>query len=168
MRNKILLVLFIVLAVIPVHKTNAKERTLVKIPFQDREDILRGMRRYLNQTQGIMMALSKKDFDKVESIASNILLDDERLVRLGTRENDQFMAQALEFHTLGVSDVIKSARTKSVEKTLVSMSNFIGRCNACHENFRLLEWSGKDYPPAKSKVLIPPKGFNRNDWIKKI
>lgn len=95
-----------------------------------------------------------------------MLLDERKFQNLGKRENDRFISAAMEFHTTGVREIIKSARTKSVEKTLMSLSSFVGRCNACHESFRLMEWPAKDYPPVKQKVLSAPKDYNRSDWIK--
>lgn len=148
-------------------KSERTHRTLVKLPFSEREHVLRGMRRYLGSMERMLSALSRQDYLEVERQASTMLLDERKLVNLGMRENDQFIAAAMQFHTTGVTEIIKSARTKNMQKTLVSMSSFVGRCNACHESFRLIEWPAKDYPPVKPKLLSAPKDYKRSDWVQK-
>lgn len=167
-QNKYFLIILLLIPLQLSAKSEKPQRTLVKLPFSEREHVLRGMRRYLGAMEKMLGALSRQDFLEVETQASTMLLDDRKLINLGKRENDQFIAAAMQFHSTGVTEIIKSARTKNMQKTLVSLSSFVGRCNACHESFRLIEWPDKDYPPVKPKKLSAPKDFHASEWIRKI
>ena len=164
MKSKMFIYIFLLFpAVLP----SEEQRTLVKLQFAQREIVLRGMRNNLGALEKILSALSRKDFLKVEQIATTMILNEDRLKRLATRENDQFISAAMEFHTTGVIEVIKAARKKSTEATLLSLSAFVGKCNSCHATFRLIEWPAIDYPPTKPKALKAPNDYKRSDWVKK-
>lgn len=131
------------------------QRILVKLPFKDREEILSGMRKYLKITERILIEIPNKNYEKIGQLISKIEIDKDRLYRLATRENENFMELAYKFHSTEVEKVKIAVREKNQEKLIAAMGNFLGSCNQCHDQYRLIEWKGKDYPaPVSNKKFI--------------
>ncbi len=166
MKNKLIFLLLLCFF-LDINAFAKDNRTLLKLPYATREDMLRSMRKYIGTMENILKALSKKDFVKVEELASYWLLGEQGKINLALKGNDQFIAMAVEFHTTGAVEIIKAARKKNLEATLMSLSSFFGRCNACHANFRLTEWPSTDYPPAAPKVIKIPSDYNEHEWIRR-
>lgn len=130
-------------------------RVLIKIPYQDREEILRGMRKYLKITEKILLETSKNNYSEIERVISKIEVDKERLNRLSTRENIEFMELAYKFHDEEVKNIKESAKNKNQAEMILAISKFIKSCTHCHDRFRLIEWGDKKYPAAKpNKIFI--------------
>jgi hypothetical protein len=164
MTNKLLL-FFLILLIFPTYSED--NRILLKLPYKNREQLLKGMRNNIFLTEKILLALSNNDFKKVEKIASTWLLDPKNSKNLTYRNDPNFIALAVDFHTNGAVEIIKAARTKNMSKTLESLSNFYNRCNICHETYRVTEWPETKYPePTAIPLKIPPK-YNFSDWFTK-
>ncbi len=130
------------------------KRIVVKLPFNDREEILSGMRKYLKITERMLREISTKNYSEVERLISKIEMDKDRLYRISKRENLSFMELAYRFHSVEVQNIKNAAKEKNQDKLILAISNFIGSCNHCHDRYQLIEWGGKDYPAA-----IPNKKF---------
>jgi cytochrome c556 len=115
-------------------------RVLVNTTIEDKDRILKGMRRNLKFVEKILEALSREDFKEVENIAGKMLLSEEKSARINSRENDQFNKLAIEFHGQGAMEVVRAAKTKNTAMTLQSLSSLINKCNVCHDQYRLVEW----------------------------
>jgi len=136
-------------------------RTLVKIPFKDREEVLMGMRKYLKLTEKILNEISNKNYANMEVLISKIQMDSDRLYRLSKRENLAFMELAYKFHSEEVENVKIAAMEKDQGKAVRAMSKFIGSCNFCHDRFRLIEWSGQNYSEPNSNKKFIEKYINK-------
>lgn len=168
MKSKITLILIITFKILLQTSWAEDDRILLKIPFKSREDFLRGMRQNNGLMEKVLRALSKKDFKQVEKIASVWLLDVKKAKNLPYRYDPNFIALAVDFHTNGTVEIIKAARSKNMEATLSSLANFYGRCNACHETYRVIEWpENKTYPNPTAQPLNIPKNYNYSDWATK-
>jgi Holliday junction resolvase-like predicted endonuclease len=144
-----------------------ESRILLKLPYENREEILKSMRNNNNIMEKILLALSKKDFKKVEKLASLWLLNTNKSLKLPFRYDPNFIALAVDMHTTGTVEIIKAARKKDMSETLRSLSNFYNRCNSCHETYRVVEWPDKKYPEPKPVPLDIPKFYKYEDWIAK-
>ena len=144
-----------------------ESRILLKLPYENREEILKSMRNNNFIMEQILLALSKKDFKKVEKLASLWLLNTKKAEKLPFRSDPNFIALAVDMHTTGTVEIIKAARKKDMSETLRSLSNFYNRCNSCHETYRVVEWPDKKYPEPSAVPLIVPKFYNYNDWVAK-
>ena len=165
MINKSILLFFSLIIHFP---TNAEDkRVLLKLPYDNREDLLKGMRNTNFLMEQIIRALGQNDFNKVERIASVFLLDTKKSGKLPYRYDANFIALAVDFHTTGTVEIIRAARKKDMSQTLQSLANFYSRCNSCHEAYRVVEWPDKKYPEPKAVPLNIPKFYNYNDWVTK-
>lgn len=160
-------ILFFLLLIFNLPRAWADNRILVKLPFAEREIVLKSMRSFLKQHELMLASLAKEDYLGVEKAAATMLLHPKMLERIGTRENDKFMEMAVDFHTNGLTPIIAAARKKDSKQILTAMSSFVSRCNSCHETFKFIEWPAKDYPFPKAKKLAVPKGYNRREWFRK-
>jgi hypothetical protein len=161
MINKIIFIFLICFCFYSFAEDN---RILLKLPYKNREDLLKGMRNNNFLMEQILLALSQNNFKKVEKIASSWLLNPKKSQNLPYRYDPNFIALAVDFHTNGAVDIIKAARTKNMSKTLESLSFALNRCNACHESYRVTEWPETKYPePTAIPLKIPPK-YNFSDW----
>lgn len=68
------------------------QRTLLTIPFEDREDILRVMRGNLDQVRQIIEALSRQDYAAIERIADQLSFDRKKADGLARRGNAGYAA----------------------------------------------------------------------------
>ncbi len=116
-------------------------RVLINTNIEDKDRILKGMRRNLKYVEKIILAISQKDFEEVEYVASKMLINEDKYARINSRENQSFNKLALEFHENGPKELIQAAKERNTEKALASLSGLINRCNACHDQYRLVEWN---------------------------
>lgn len=134
-------------------------RTLLTIPYQDREDILRVMRKNLASLGGLIDAMVEDDFKTVEKIANKMTFNKKKGKGLSKRGNPAFTAMGVQFHGLDALAVKKAAEAKDRKGTLRAMSNMVSSCVACHAVFKVVEWpDNKTYKRPKSTPLILPPG----------
>ena len=165
--NFYILSIFCFLSIISSIISAEDSRTLLKLPYKNRDDLLKGMRNNNFLMEQILRALSKNDFKKVEKLASVWLLDTKKSGNLPYRYDPQFVSLAVDFHTTGTVEIIKAARKKDMSGTLQGLANFYTRCNSCHEAYRVVEWPDKKYPEPVAIPLNIPSFYKYNDWISK-
>jgi hypothetical protein len=133
-------------------------RELVKIPFKSREEILSNMRTYLKSLEKMIYYLGVEDFQSFIVEAKKFEINQKGIEKLKSRGNVKFATDALVFHSTSVSDLIKLAEKKDLKKTLLALSKFTNKCNACHDQFKLTEWPLVDYGEApRIKFEVPIK-----------
>jgi len=168
MKNNLLRFILIFLISSTNSSTFAEDsRTLLKLPYKNRSDLLKGMRNNNFLMEQIIRALSNNDFKKVEKIASAWLLNPNKNSNLPYRYDHQFVSLAVDFHTTGTVEIIKAARKKNMSATLQSLANFYTRCNSCHDAYRVVEWPDKKYPEPVAIPLNIPSFYKYNDWVAK-
>ena len=142
-------------AVIP--KNN---RILLKIPFEDRENLLHVMRNNLQNLGKMIDAMADNDLDKVKKIAGNMSFNKKKGKGLSHRGNAAFIAMGVKFHAVDTIAVMKAAETKDRNATLHAMSSMMNTCVACHSTFRVSEWpDNKHYKRPEARKLHLPEGF---------
>ncbi len=136
-----------------------KQRTLLKIPYQDRELLLQVMRNNLANLGRLLDAMSKDDFKTVEKIAGKMSLNLKKAKGLTRRGNPAFTAMGLKFHGAKVIAVKRAAEARDRKRTLSAMANMVTTCVACHATFRVMEWpNDKNYQRPKPIPLVLPPG----------
>jgi len=133
-------------------------RTLLKIPYQDREHLLHVMRNNLANLGRLIDAMSKDDFKTVEAIANEMSLNKKKARGLSRRGNPAFTAMGIRFHGLDTLAVKKAAEARDRKGTLRAISSMVSTCVACHATFRVMEWpDNKPYTqPEPTPLVLPP------------
>lgn len=140
--------------------TAKNNRILLKIPFEDRENLLHVMRNNLKNLGRMIDAMANNDFDEVKKIAGNMSFNRKKGKGLSHRGNTAFIAMGVKFHAVDTIAVMKSAETKDRNATLHAMSSMINTCVACHTTFRVSEWpDNKHYKRPEARKLYLPQGF---------
>ena len=135
-------------------------RILLKIPYEDRKDLLHVMRNNLNNLGKMINAMADDDFNSVREIAKNMSFNKKKGKGLSRRGNAAFIAMGVKFHAEDTVAVMNAAKTKNRKATLAAMSNMVNTCVACHSTFRVTEWpDNKFYKRPEAKKLFLPKGF---------
>ena len=169
MNKKTILNAFILLsAAFPLYAqsdkgTNDKvstDRILLKIPYQDREDIMRVMRANLNNLGNMINAMANDDFKSVQTIAEKMSFNKKKGKGLSRRGNPAFIAMGVQFHAIDTVAVVKAAEKNDRKATLHAMSKMVNSCVACHSTFKVMEWpDNKSYKRPEPTELILPKGY---------
>ena len=136
----------------------AEGRSLLKIPFKDREDILRVMRGNLASLGEMIEAMAEDDYKAVEEIADRMAFNKKKSKGLARRGDQAFAAMGVQFHAVDVIEVKKAAGAKDRKATLRAMSTMVSTCVACHSTFKLVEWpDNKTYKrPEPVPLDLPP------------
>ena len=136
----------------------ADKRTLLTIPYQDREHLLHVMRNNLAKLGRLIDAMSKDDFKTVEKITGEMSLNEKKARGLSRRGNPAFTAMGLRFHGSKVLAVKKAAEAGDRKETLRAMADMVSTCVACHATFRVMEWpDNKSYQrPEPIPLALPP------------
>jgi len=139
--------------------SKAGTRTLLTIPYQDREHLLHVMRNNLANMGRLINAMSDDDFKTVEKIALKMSLNEKKAKGLTRRGNPAFTAMGVQFHGRDALALKHAAESKDRKRTLRAMSKMVSTCVACHATFRVMEWpNNKFYTQPKSTSLILPQG----------
>jgi hypothetical protein len=134
-------------------------RTLLTIPFEDREDILRVMRGNLDQVRQIIEALSRQDYAAIERIADQLSFDRKKADGLARRGNAGYAAMGVQLHAVGAQALKKAAQTHDSTATLSALGNVLATCVACHGSYRVTEWpENKTYRRPPPVPLTLPEG----------
>ncbi len=143
------------------NNTKSDNRILLKIPYEDREDLTRTMRSNLKYLGKMIDAMSNDDFKSVQEIAEQMSFNKKKGKGLSRRGNPAFTAMGVQFHAVDTIAVMKAAETKERKATLHAMSKMVDTCVACHSTFRVMEWpDNKIYKRPEPTKLILPKGYN--------
>jgi len=135
------------------------KRTLLTIPYQDREHLLHVMRNNLANLGRLIDAMSEDNFKAVEKITSKMSLNEKKARGLSRRGNPAFTATGLQFHGLKVLAVKKAAEAGDRKGTLRAMSRMVSTCVGCHATFRVMEWpDNKSYKQPEPVPLVLPQG----------
>ena len=135
------------------------QRTLLTIPFEDREDILRVMRGNLDQVRQIIEALSRQDYAAIERIADQLGFDRKKADGLARRGNAGYAAMGVQLHAVGAQALKKAAQTRDTAATLNALGNVLATCVACHGSYRVTEWpDNKTYRRPSPVPLTLPEG----------
>jgi len=158
--------LLLLLAAVPSYAQSVKKagasdsRTLLKIPYKDREGLLNVMRINLNNLNKMINAMADDDFKSVHRIAKNMSFNKKKGKGLSRRGNAAFMAMGVKFHAEDTVSVMKAAEKKDRKATLRAMSNMVNTCVSCHSTFRVMEWpNNKIYKQPSPMKLDLPEGF---------
>jgi len=143
------------------------QRTLLTIPFEDREDILRVMRGNLDQVRQIIEALSRQDYAAIERIADQLSFDRKKADGLARRGNTGYAAMGVQLHVVGAQALKKAAQTRDSTATLSALGNVLATCVACHGSYRVTEWpEDKTYRRPPPVPLTLPEGVRIADPAK--
>ena len=135
-------------------------RILLKIPYEDREDLMRVMQSNLKKLGEMIDAMAGNDFNSVHKIAEKMSFNKKKGKGLSRRGNPAFTAMGVQFHAVDTIAVMKAAETKDRKATLHAMSKMVSTCVACHSTFRVMEWpNNKHYKRPKPTDLILPEGY---------
>jgi len=135
------------------------QRTLLKVPYQNREHLLHVMRNNLANMGKLIHAMSEDDFTAVEAIANKMSLNEKKAQGLARRGNPAFTAMGLQFHGKDALALKDAAKSKDRKRTLRAMSSMVSTCVACHATFRVMEWpDNKLYTLPKPTPLVLPEG----------
>ena len=136
------------------------KRTLLTVPYEDREHLLHTMRMNLVNLGRLISAMAEDDFRTVEKITDKMSLSEKKLKGLARRGNTAFAAMGLQFHGLKVLAVKKAAEAKDRKATLRAMSQMVKTCIACHATFKVMEWpDDKSYIQPEAVPLALPQGI---------
>jgi len=142
------------------NNTKSDNRILLKIPYEDREDLTRTMRSNLKNLGKMIDAMSNDDFKSVQEIAEQMSFNKKKGKGLSRRGNPAFTAMGVQFHAVDTIAVMKAAETKERNATLHAMSKMVDTCVVCHSTFRVMEWpDNKIYKRPEPTKLILPKGY---------
>jgi len=135
------------------------QRTLLKVPYQNREHLLHVMRNNLANMGKLIHAMAEDDFTAVEAIANKMSLNEKKAQGLARRGNPAFTAMGVQFHGKDALVLKDAAKSKDRKRTLRAMSSMVSTCVACHATFRVMEWpDNKFYTLPKPTPLVLPKG----------
>ncbi len=142
-----------------INNTSTK-RILLKIPYEDREDLMRVMRINLKNLGKMIDAMATNDFKSVKTIAENMSFNKKKGKGLSRRGNSAFTAMGVQFHAVDTVAVIKAAKKNDRKETLHAMSQMVNSCVACHSTFKVMEWpDNKIYKRPEPTELILPNGY---------
>ena len=167
-RNNLLIAFVFLCAIYPAHaqsdnvmnKNKSSNRTLLEIPYEDREDLMRVMRANLKSLGEMISAMAKDDFKSVQEISEKMSFNKKKGKGLSRRGNPAFTAMGVQFHAVDAIEVTKAAENKDRKATLRAMSNMVNSCVACHSTFKVMEWpENKSYKRPEPTKLILPKGY---------
>ncbi len=161
--NIITAFMFLLCAICPVHAQadhvpgSQGKRILLKIPYQDREDLLQVMRNNLKNLNKMIAALADDDFKTVEETANAMSFNKKKGKGLARRGNAAFIAMGVKFHAEDTVAVGKAAARRDRKATLRAISHMINTCVSCHSTFRVMEWpTDKVYQrPSPMKITLP-------------
>jgi len=137
----------------------ADKRTLLTIPYEDREELLGVMRNNLANMRRLIDAMSEDDFKAVETITNEMSFNKKKGKGLSRRGNPAFTAMGVQFHALDTLAVKKAAAARDRKGTLRAMSRMVSTCVTCHATFKVMEWpDNKTYRRPKPTSLILPPG----------
>lgn len=135
------------------------QRTLLTIPFEDREDILRVMRGNLDQVRQVIEALSRQDYAAIEHIADQLSFDRKKADGLARRGDAGYAAMGVQLHAAGAQALKQAAQTRDSAATLSALGNVLATCVACHGSYRVTEWpDNKTYRRPPLVPLTLPEG----------
>jgi len=165
-RNIVLITFLLLFAALSVYaqsdnsvSTN-NNRILLKIPYEDREDLLHVMRNNISNLGKMIDAMADDDFTSVQEIAKSMSFNKKKGKGLSRRGNAAFIAMGIKFHAEDTVAVMKAAESKDRKATLHAMSNMVNTCVSCHATFRVMEWpDNKFYKRPDPIKLTLPKGF---------
>jgi len=165
-KNILSVILLLSIVAVPVYAQSDKEvgaknsRTLLKIPYEDREDLLHVMRNNLKNLDKMINAMADDDFESVQRIAKNMSFNKKKGKGLSRRGNAAFIAMGVKFHAEDTVAVMKAAEKKDRKAILHAMSNMVNICVSCHSAFRVMEWpNNKIYKRPDPIKLNLPKEF---------
>lgn len=142
------------------NKNISKNRVLLTIPYQDRENLLRVMRNNLKSLGEMIEAMSIDDFSTVQEISEKMSFNKKKGKGLARRGNKAFTAMGVQFHAVDTISVMNAAQRKDRKATLQAMSKMVNTCITCHSTFRVMEWpDDKVYKRPNPTKLILPKGY---------
>jgi len=135
-----------------------EKRTLLIIPYPEREHLLHVMRNNLANLGRLINAMADDDFKTVESIANAMSLNEKKARGLTKRGNPAFTAMGVQFHGRDTLALKHAAESKDRKRTLRAMSGMVASCVACHATFRVMEWpENKTYAqPEPTSLMLPP------------
>ena len=134
-------------------------RTLLTIPYEDRENLLRVMRKNIANLGQMIDAMADDDYKTVETIADKMSFNKKKGKGLARRGSPAFTAMGVQFHAIDAVAVKQAAKSKNRKATLHAMSNMVSTCVACHATFRVMEWPGnKVYVRPEPTPLVLPSG----------
>ena len=142
----------------------ADERALLKIPFEDREDILRVMRGNLNQVRQMVGALAEDDFETVEKVANEMTFNKKKGDGLAIRGNAAYTAMGVQFHAINTVELKEAAHAKDGKRILRALNTTLSTCTSCHATFKVTEWpDNKSYlRPAPIPLKLPEGAMIRD------
>ena len=167
-KNNLLIAFVFLCAMFPAHAQSdngideniSSNRTLLEIPYEDREDLLRVMRANLKNLGKMISAMADDDFKSVQEISEKMSFNKKKGKGLSRRGNPAFTAMGVQFHAIDTIAVVKSAEKKDRKATLHAMSEMVNTCVACHSTFKAMEWpDNKFYKRPEPTELILPKGY---------
>ncbi len=134
------------------------KRTLLTIPYEDREGMKREMRNNLDQVRRLVAALVNEDFEAIQVVANEISLHKKRSQVVVRRGNADFTAMAVHFHGVLAPEIGRAAQTKDVKRVAQAIDTALHACVACHETFTLTEWpNNRTYVrPEPIPLKLPP------------
>ena len=137
---------------------------LLKIPFEDREDLLRVMRGNLNQVRQMVGALAEDDFEMVEKVANEMTFNKKKGDGLAIRGNAAYTAMGVQFHAINTVELKEAAHAKDGRRVLRALNTTLSTCTSCHDTFKLTEWpDNKSYPRPAPIPLNLPEGAKIRD-----
>lgn len=133
-------------------------RTLLTIPFEDREAMMAEMRNNLEQVRRLFVAYVQNDFAAMEKVADEISIHRKRAQVVVRRGNPTYTAMAVNFHAGHSMEIREAARSKDLKRVAAAIDTALQACVACHATYRLTEWpDNKTYArPDPIPLVLPP------------
>ncbi|MES9877832.1 MAG: hypothetical protein ABW162_05675 [Candidatus Sedimenticola sp. PURPLELP] len=124
---------------LPVLAETTDHRTAIKIPAKFKPQILADMRKNLETIQGIVVALSSENFDRVAELASELGSMDhsDEVIQRRTLMPEAYRGLGPQMH-LGFQAIARDARDfGDVNHSLEQLAALMAICTSCHANYRL-------------------------------
>ncbi|MFP4607849.1 MAG: hypothetical protein ACOCUM_00750 [Thiohalospira sp.] len=139
-------------------QAEADRRTLLPLPFEVRDRILRNMRQEnLGGLGKMLSALAEDDLEEVAQIAAGMSFTPDKQKASRRRGSRAFARMAARFHGERMPAVRRAAEMGDRRLVLKRLSEAVTSCNNCHTAFRLVEW-----PPDRHydmpEPVAPPAG----------
>ena len=148
----------------PASPTTKDTRTLLTIPFEDREGMMAEMRNNLEQVRRLFVAYVANDFEAMEKIADEISIHKKRAQVVVRRGNPTYTAMAVNFHAGHSVAIREAARSKDQKRVATAINEALQACVACHATYRLTEWpDNKTYARPDPIPLVLPEGAKIRD-----
>lgn len=148
----------------PQKKSPEADRVLLKIPFEDREDLLRVMRGNLNQVKQMVGALAEDDFETIEKVANEMTFNKKKGDGLAIRGNAAYTAMGVQFHAVNTVELRDAARAKDGKRVLRALNTTLTTCTSCHATFQVMEWpDNRSYTRPAPIPLNLPEGAKIRD-----